>query len=175
VTGDQPPGPTDCVPEPPRIGTDIWAGARVAGTPRVVAVGVARRGDEVLLEAFRDGPATTLLRPPGGGVRFGERAADALRREILEELGEVVRTGSLLTVVEDVFEHEGRSGHEIVFVFAMEFEDPSVYGRDVVVARDHGDIDVPLRWHPIAGLADDGPGPLCPPGLAAVLADRGSG
>ena len=39
---------------------------------------------------------------PGGGVRFGESLADALRRELLEELALEVRPGRPLAVAEAI-------------------------------------------------------------------------
>ena len=153
-----------------RIPKDLWQRARASGSPRVVALGVAWRGEEILVERFRGEPGgVPLHRPPGGGVRFGERAADALARELDEELDERVHVGPLITVLEDLFTHEGHPGHEVVLVFEMRFADPRTYQRARFTARDHGDVDVPLRWVPVSELSDDGPLPLCPRGLTDIL------
>jgi ADP-ribose pyrophosphatase YjhB (NUDIX family) len=69
---------------------------------RAKAVCVCRDGDRILVGPGTDAvKGQTFYGPLGGGVEFGERAADAIRREMLEELGvelgEVVlqnRTGS---------------------------------------------------------------------------------
>lgn len=63
---------------------------------RVVAA-VVRRGDAVLVTRRPDRPG----RPgqwefPGGKIERGEREEEALRREILEELGCAVEVGPLL-------------------------------------------------------------------------------
>jgi mutator protein MutT len=45
---------------------------------------------------------------PGGSVEFGERLADALRREILEEYGLRIEVGALLDVVDHLLPGEGQ-------------------------------------------------------------------
>ena len=57
---------------------------------------------------------------PGGHVEFGEPAAYALQREMIEECGQSVTVGPLLTSSEQVFEGPKRTHHEINLVFHME-------------------------------------------------------
>lgn len=45
---------------------------------------------------------------PGGSVEFGERLADALRREIEEEYGLQIEVGELLDVVDHILPLEGQ-------------------------------------------------------------------
>lgn len=45
---------------------------------------------------------------PGGSVEFGERLADALRREMLEEYGIQIEVGELLDVVDHILPDEGQ-------------------------------------------------------------------
>lgn len=57
---------------------------------------------------------------PGGHIEPGEAAADALKREILEELGETCRVGPLLLTHELRFVQQGKPRHEVSLVFRVE-------------------------------------------------------
>ncbi|WP_420844739.1 hypothetical protein [Jiella avicenniae] len=79
----------------------------------------------------------------------------------------------LLATCENRFEHDGRPGHEIVFIFAVERPQdgspPREAGRIDVV---DGGVDVVIRWIPVEeALA----GVLFPPALAKLLAERDTG
>ena len=59
----------------------------------------------------------TFYRVLGGSIDFGERAVDAVRREIREEVSSEIQDLELLEVVENMFEYAGEPGHDIVFLF----------------------------------------------------------
>ncbi|MEV0457542.1 NUDIX hydrolase [Catellatospora methionotrophica] len=134
---------------------------------RNLALAVPRRGDDVLV--FRGHDPTreqTFYRPLGGGIEFGETAAQALHRELREELDVELTGVRLLGVLENLFHAFDRQGHEIVFVFACDLADRSLYERDHV-----GDIlddpGTPVMWWPLGGFDDTTP--LYPSGLADLL------
>lgn len=84
----------------------------------MTAVCLCQDGDRVLLENGHDrATGESFLRAIGGGVEFGERAEDAVRREWKEELGADLADLRLLGVIENLFAYDGRPGHEVVFVF----------------------------------------------------------
>ncbi len=60
----------------------------------------------------RRGPAAKnergLWEFPGGSVEFGERLADALKREMREEYGIEIAVGELLDVVDHILPEEGQ-------------------------------------------------------------------
>ena len=136
------------------------------GQIRVIAIGLFRRDGKLLAVDSRD-PATgkRFCRPVGGRIEFGEPAAEALAREVAEELGERIRDAELLAVLENHFEYGGARGHEVVFVFACDFENPAVYERrELSVAGDGSSEARVARWYPIQSLAVGDP-PLYPVGL----------
>lgn len=88
---------------------------------RNLAVGLPIRDGHILASEGQDNvKGSVYLRALGGGIDFGETADAALRREFREELGIELEAVQLLGVIENIFEYEGSSGHEIVHVFAVE-------------------------------------------------------
>ena len=68
---------------------------------RVRVCGLCFSGDDLLLVRHRGlGPQGYLYAPPGGGMHYGERAEEALAREIHEETGLHVSVGNFLFVYE---------------------------------------------------------------------------
>ncbi|MFD8500716.1 NUDIX hydrolase [Amycolatopsis sp. NPDC059657] len=137
---------------------------------RPLALAVIRRGDDILVfEGHDEIKNETFYRPLGGGIEFGERAAEALRREFREELAAELTGIEQIGVLENIFTNDGSPGHEIVFLFGAEFADRSWLTRE-----DLGTIiDDPgthVFWRPLAEFLA-GEAILYPHGLAELLAD----
>lgn len=99
----------------------------------------ARGVDEVKKEVF--------FRPFGGGVELGERSDIALEREISEELGQSIAHPILLDVIENLYEFNGKPGHEIVFVYNAKFEDESIYDCPIVQGIEaHKQLELQGHW-----------------------------
>jgi ADP-ribose pyrophosphatase YjhB (NUDIX family) len=112
----------------------------------------------------------TFYRPPGGGLQFGEPAADAVARELDEELGWTVRVTERLAVVENIFTFNGTQGHEYDVVFAVEPEDEAVYDQEAFVGTETGGIEFRVCWKPIEEFRGEDASPLYPQGLLDGLA-----
>jgi ADP-ribose pyrophosphatase YjhB (NUDIX family) len=142
----------------------------MSGTIRPVALGVIRRGPEILVfDAYDSVKRERFHRPLGGGIEFGERAVDAVRRELREETASEARVTRLLGVLENLFTYEGAQWHEIDFVFEVELEDRTVYERDelgFVETIDGTEQAVRAIWVDPDVLE----APLYPDGLRALLA-----
>jgi ADP-ribose pyrophosphatase YjhB (NUDIX family) len=135
---------------------------------RLLAVAATRREDGRLLVQRGTDPTTgePFHRLVGGGVDFGETVAQALARELHEELGTRARVGDVLVWHENLFELGGVPGHEVVVVCDTALDDPAVTGRD-----DLGHIpgsDSTVHWLPVEEVLD-GPVRFVPEGVRAVL------
>jgi ADP-ribose pyrophosphatase YjhB (NUDIX family) len=130
---------------------------------RNIAVGLIVRDGHVLAE---ESPATethgAFLRAIGGGIEFGERAAEALRREFQEELAVEVQDGGLLAVTENLFTLDGRRGHEVVHVFALRSDELERMPLDE--RRGNLDSRSTAGWWPLDELGE-GKLPLYPEGI----------
>lgn len=106
---------------------------------RPVALGVPTRsdGDELLLAEHRDPAAgEAFYRPLGGGVEFGEQSADAVVRELGEELDVTVTETRHLATLERTFEFNGQDCHEIGFVYAVDLAEDWAYEGESFVGRE---------------------------------------
>ena len=139
---------------------------------RPKAVCVCRRGDSILVGHGYDAvKAQAFFGPPGGGIEFGETAANAVRREMREELGAELDDLMLRGVLENVFTLEGQPGHEIIFVFEARLMDAAMYEREEITLTEGEQASV-ARWVPLTHFAPGGP-PLYPTGLFELLVPAG--
>jgi len=131
------------------------------------AICLFRRGDRILV-SFATDPRTggRYARTLGGTIEFGERAEDAIRREMREELGADIHAPRLLGVLENIFEIEGQQRHEIIFVFDAEFADPALYDRGQLPVNEAACI-APARWMSLDAFGDDLP--IYPRGVIDLL------
>lgn len=98
---------------------------------RPSAICLIRRGKQILVFTATD-PAKgdRYARPLGGGIEFFEHSSEAVKREMLEETGQVIQSPQLLDIFENRFWLEGRQHHEIMFLYEASFVDPVNYEKD---------------------------------------------
>jgi ADP-ribose pyrophosphatase YjhB (NUDIX family) len=155
-------------------GVTDGAGEQAPPRIRTLAVAVCVDGDRALVERGHDVVAgQSYYRAIGGGVEFGERAAEAVTREWREELGLTLAELRPLGVLESLFCYEGRPGHEIVFAYRARVVEARVYAQDAFASVDPSGLRHEAVWIPLDTLRQ-GPVPLHPEGLAALLDARGS-
>lgn len=105
---------------------------------------------------------------PGGRVQVLEQTTDALRREMLEELGDEVIVGPLQWALESFFTYAGRQYHEIGFYYLTEFQNLDRYDKSKTFrGRENGTLGLTFRWFPISQI--DGVPSLVPPFLYQAL------
>ncbi|MCB2250885.1 NUDIX domain-containing protein [Pseudomonas chlororaphis] len=116
-------------------------------TIRAKSVCVFRQGEQLLLaEGFDPGKNEHYLMPVGGGIDFGETAANAARREVLEEIGAEIQDIELLGVLENLFVFDGTPGHEIVFIHEARLVDPRLYAAAELEGVETSGHRFKVRW-----------------------------
>jgi ADP-ribose pyrophosphatase YjhB (NUDIX family) len=109
-------------------------------------VGVAIHDGRVLLHRAGDEPFWTL---PGGRAEIGEVAEHTLRREMREELSTDVDVQRLLWLVENFFDYDGLSYHEIALYFLIRFPpDSKPLALGAFETRDEN-TTLQFRWVPL--------------------------
>ncbi|WP_107330446.1 NUDIX hydrolase [Metapseudomonas otitidis] len=136
---------------------------------RAVALCLLRQGNRILVnEAHDPVKQQTFCRPLGGGIEFGETSAQAVAREIREELGAEVKALRLLGTLENLFVYNGKPGHELVIIYDGEFADPTLYSTTHLSVVESDGATFTATWR---SLDEFGPElPLYPEGLAELLA-----
>ncbi len=96
----------------------------------------------------------TFFRIIGGSVNFGEKAEEALRREMREELNSEIENLQFLKVIENIFIYEGEKGHEIAFLYKGDLSNKEIYKKDFVHVLD--DVEgLPAEWVPISDILEE--------------------
>jgi ADP-ribose pyrophosphatase YjhB (NUDIX family) len=137
----------------------------VTASTRPCAFVVLWAGDRVGLAEMTDAVEGVFHRPLGGGIEFGERAAEAARRELREELALELVSLTLLGVIENLFTFRDVPHHEICFVFETVLDPATLEALDGRAVPDTGSGSEIVRVHDVATL----PAPLYPDGVSALI------
>lgn len=88
-------------------------------------------------------------RPVGGSVEFGERAHEAVIREVQEELNTEIALIAPPFVVENLFTCDGKAGHEVDFLFPARFTDIGFYQHKIYDLVEANGDKAEAMWIPI--------------------------
>ncbi|MFY0635126.1 MAG: NUDIX domain-containing protein [Vannielia sp.] len=136
---------------------------------RVLAIGLAWRGTALLAAEVRDDAGRLKgVRPPGGGVEFGESWQVALRREWAEEFGLEIAIAGPPVALENIYTHEGEQGHEVVFAAPVTLPPGPHMTANTIEAREDNGLLFTARWVEFATLDTTGPA-LFPAGLKPLI------
>jgi ADP-ribose pyrophosphatase YjhB (NUDIX family) len=138
---------------------------------RALAICVFSHDGRILVNFSRD-PVRELsfCRPLGGGIEFGETGADAIVREIREEIGAEVENVRYLGTLENIFTYLGEPGHEIVLVYDAKLPDQSLYQSAFVSGVESDGQPFTASWRKLDSFGVELP--LFPEGLVELLRSK---
>jgi len=136
---------------------------------RPLAICVFRNDDKILVhEGYDPKKDQTFYRPLGGGIEFGERSDETVRREIMEELSAETADLKYLGTLENIFVFNGSGGHEIVQVYDGRLVNSGLYGQSEITGFESGAGKFKAVWKGLDEFDPGGP-PLYPNGLLELL------
>ncbi|MEZ4557609.1 MAG: NUDIX domain-containing protein [Caldilineaceae bacterium] len=134
--------------------------------PRI-AIGIFTRGTELLVfQGYDTVKGSFYYRPLGGGVEPGERAADALRREIRENWARRSPTSGCWTWWRISSRWTGGRPRDCVCLPAR-FVDPAVYAQETLIAHEDNGDRLTVIWRGLDSF--DAQHRLVPPELFEVV------
>jgi len=114
------------------------------------------QGNILVEEVENRDTGETWFVPPGGGVEYAESSLQALKREILEELGWNIKDEKLIGSFESFHVINGIEEHEISFVYFAVPENSSVFKEsEFRISEDNGNRKI-FTWMSIPDLAKPG-------------------
>jgi len=136
---------------------------------RPIALCVFLNNNHILVnEGYDPIKRQTFYRSLGGGLEFGEKAEDTVRRELKEELNVEVGEVRYLGTLENIFTFNGTPGHEIVMIFDGALINSGLYEQAVIVGEEANGEVIRAVWKSLAELGE-GKSILYPPGLLEML------
>jgi 8-oxo-dGTP pyrophosphatase MutT (NUDIX family) len=117
---------------------------------RPVALALIHNDGKILVEEGRDDvKQETFFRLLGGTIEFGEPGAEAVRRELREELGVDCDVKRLLATLDNIFTYRGKACHEILLVYECSVRDERIYSQlewEAEESRPKGTIIHRISW-----------------------------
>ena len=142
------------------------------GIIRALVICIFQKDDSILVaEGYDPVKGEYFYRPIGGGIEYGEKSAEALIREIREEIDTEIFNLNYLGTVENIFTFNGEVGHEIVQVYDADFVDSIFYTEALFEGKeDDGNIFKIMRL-PISRF-QNGELRLVPEGLLDLIKEQ---
>jgi ADP-ribose pyrophosphatase YjhB (NUDIX family) len=140
----------------------------LADVMRPIAAAVIRNGDRILVWDDHD-PITgeVVAVPLAGGIEFGETGAEAIAREVGEEIGATPTRIDYLALFEDIFVWAGKKRHELYLVFDVDVAERAVYEAEEIPVVEPDGIAYSACWRRLAEFESSAR--LVPTGLDQLI------
>ena len=136
---------------------------------RPIVIGIFLHQNRILVfEGWDHVKEKRFFRPLGGAIKFWEAGAEALQREIKEEIGQEIEDVRYLGLIENRFTCDGQAGHEIVLVYSGNFIDGAVFEKMEFAGCEDDGSEIRVRWVDISYFSEN-PGLLVPEELLDIL------
>ncbi len=138
------------------------------GAIRPLVAAVIRDRDRLLVwEDHNPDTGEVVAVPLAGGIEFGETGAEAIARELQEEIGATVTRADYLGTIEDIFDWDGQKRHELYLLYDVDIAERAVYEAEEVPVVEPDGTSYVARWRSLREL--DGATRLVPDGLLALI------
>ncbi|PYE47804.1 NUDIX hydrolase [Paenibacillus barcinonensis] len=111
--------------------------------------GIVMNGDKILLHQAKQDDFWNL---PGGKAELNESTEEAIRREMVEELGISAQVQRLAFICEDFYEYDDMHMHEIGFYYVISFPEAHSYYDEPEFNGLENDGELTFRWFPMGEL-----------------------
>ena len=138
---------------------------------RPVAAAVLCRSNRLLVWEDRN-PETreVVCVPLAGGIEFGERGADAIARELQEEIGATATRLDFLGALEEIYDWGAEKRHELYLVYDVDVAEEQVYEAEALEVVEPDGRRYMARWRSLDDFR--GEERLVPDGLLALIDSR---
>lgn len=136
---------------------------------RPIALCLFRNNGRILVfEGHDPVKGETFYRPLGGGIEFGERSENAVRRELKEELNVDIADLKYLGMLENLFTFNGNSYHEVVLIYDGTLTESGLYEQALLMGKEANGDDLRVMWKSLQEF-ESGKLILYPHGLLELL------
>jgi 8-oxo-dGTP pyrophosphatase MutT (NUDIX family) len=136
---------------------------------RPIAIGLFIHDNRMLVFEGRDAITSRVFyRPLGGAIKFGETGAEALAREIREEIKQEINDITYQGFIENLFTLDGTPRHEFVLIYSARFTDETIHTQNEFKGMEDDGSVIRVSWQEISWFKDH-PGVLVPPELLGIV------